>query len=503
MKKLTGEQAQIIQKSAAGGSIHAFAGTGKTTTLRMVCRKNPGKRYLYIAYNREMGRAAERVFPKENTEVRTMHSLAYQAVGREMLDNGHQLGNIKPFDVGKILGINNWFMAGRTLRTMRAFMQSDAPAITPAHAQEAMAQETATMTQSGLSALVDMADKVWRAMIKKNSPFHLEHDAYLKLAQLRGALDRKLSGYHLTLVDEAQDLNRVMVGILGGRRVLAVGDPYQAIYGWRGAKNTLDDFPGQKFYLTESFRFGPATADLATKLLHRFRGERKEIIGRGDTRLHPPQKDQLPDFATRHPHMRLSRGNTKLITEALRAEENAIPFHFCGGMREDIFDNILGVYGLESANREYAKRNRICQQLLKDGNGVDALKQYAKETGDNELTMAIELNARIDVVDAIARIKKRHIAHPQDAQILLLTAHRAKGLEHDNVLLLNDFTTFRIATSSPPSAAPAPYPLEEENEQEVNLLYVALTRARHNLAYNGQIQLFLDKEADHPPPPPS
>ncbi|HUR51951.1 MAG TPA: ATP-dependent DNA helicase [Mycobacteriales bacterium] len=62
-----------------------------------------------------------------------------------------------------------------------------------------------------------------------------------------GALEREATG--VVLLDEYQDTSvaqrRMLAGIFGGGHpVTAVGDPCQAIYGWRGAAvSNLDDFP--------------------------------------------------------------------------------------------------------------------------------------------------------------------------------------------------------------------------------------------------------------------
>jgi hypothetical protein len=50
-------------------------------------------------------------------------------------------------------------------------------------------------------------------------------------------------------------------------QVIYVGDPYQQIYEWRGAVNAMDHIRAPECALTESFRFGPAIAQLASRVL--------------------------------------------------------------------------------------------------------------------------------------------------------------------------------------------------------------------------------------------
>lgn len=90
--------------------------------------------------------------------------------------------------------------------------------------------------------------------------------------------------FRVVLLDEYQDTSvaqrRLLAGLFGGgtgHAVTAVGDPCQAIYGWRGASvANLDDFPAHfpygdgtpatRFSLSENRRSGGRLLDLANRL---------------------------------------------------------------------------------------------------------------------------------------------------------------------------------------------------------------------------------------------
>jgi len=80
--------------------------------------------------------------------------------------------------------------------------------------------------------------------------------------------------YHTVLVDEAQDLSPIqhkMVELINPTRVIAVGDPKQAIYAWRGAcTNSMELFQeqlhAQEFPLTMCFRCSKAVVKEAKKV---------------------------------------------------------------------------------------------------------------------------------------------------------------------------------------------------------------------------------------------
>ncbi|MGQ0465034.1 MAG: UvrD-helicase domain-containing protein [Sporichthyaceae bacterium] len=102
-----------------------------------------------------------------------------------------------------------------------------------------------------------------------------------KLAEQRPAVgESERARFSVVLLDEYQDTSvaqrRMLVGLFGGHPVTAVGDPCQAIYGWRGASvANLEDFPSHfhtpagpadRYSLRENRRNGELVLDLANSL---------------------------------------------------------------------------------------------------------------------------------------------------------------------------------------------------------------------------------------------
>lgn len=81
----TAEQEQVVEAVRAGGAVKvkAYAGAGKTSTLRMAAESRGRARGLYLAFNREIANEAARKFP-QNTRCRTVHSLAYSGTRPEI-----------------------------------------------------------------------------------------------------------------------------------------------------------------------------------------------------------------------------------------------------------------------------------------------------------------------------------------------------------------------------------------------------------------------------------
>ena len=98
--------------------------------------------------------------------------------------------------------------------------------------------------------------------------------------------------YKVVLLDEYQDTSQSQVRMLSalfgqGHPVTAVGDPYQAIYGWRGAaigtiKNFARDFncEDKKFSLSTTFRNDLEILDLANEIAEVVSSQTKTEVGR-------------------------------------------------------------------------------------------------------------------------------------------------------------------------------------------------------------------------------
>ena len=89
-----------------------------------------------------------------------------------------------------------------------------------------------------------------------------------------------------------------------------------------------------------------------------------------------------------------------------------------------------------------------------------------------------------DIKKLIKDITKQCVKEQSKAELILSTGHKSKGVEWDNVEIIDDFLNIRQE-------------LEEKDElkiakEELNLLYVAITRAKNSL--NISKDYILDEE---------
>ncbi|WP_244588951.1 UvrD-helicase domain-containing protein [Escherichia coli] len=267
------EQVAVIAWKEKRLVVCAFAGSGKSTTIRCFAEENPTERMLYIAYNRAIWDEAEQKFPF-NVNRQTSHQLVWPTAGKR-----HCLFNtLRLTDVVRALNSHNWLLARLTLDVLNRFMCSATIDITPEHITD---PDDCNGLQSGQILL--SAKKIWTIMSARQGDFPVTHDTYLELYQL--SKPNLSSRYTTLLFDDAQDANPVISAIVLNQDCLVamVGDTHQQIYCFRGADNAMQAPQLEKadrFWLTHSFRFGSKVARVVNTLLA-LKGKTHHITEKG------------------------------------------------------------------------------------------------------------------------------------------------------------------------------------------------------------------------------
>ncbi|EOZ4485605.1 UvrD-helicase domain-containing protein [Salmonella enterica subsp. diarizonae] len=452
----TPEQAAVIAWQGKRLVVGAFAGTGKTTTLRRFAEQNPDERMLYIAYNRAIRDEAEQKFPYHVT-CKTSHQLAYAATGRFFASR--LVSNLKVTDVARALNSKNWRMARAVLYTLNHFICSADVQITAIHAPD---EEELPDTERAQA--VTAAQRLWLMMTARQGDFPVTHDTYLKLYQL--SQPDLSSRYSTLLFDEAQDANPVTSAIVLSQRcrVVLVGDRHQQIYRFRGADNAMDAPQlehADRLWLTNSFRFGPEVANVANRLLA-LKGETHKVTGKG------PQ-DRVVDMLPRTCGHRavLHRTVCGVISTALHYSLAGKKVYWVGGMESYRVEDLLDLYWLSVDLPERMEKDTLTQ----DYRDYAEYCQVAEETGDPEMKQAVYiLDQFFPLPERLKTLRRQRVENERDADVTVCTAHRGKGLEWDVVTLYDDFAD--ILDPDMPA---------DKRDDELNLLYVATTRARRLL----------------------
>ena len=293
---LTGEDVVVLAK----------AGTGKTTTLtlgaRVVQNLQPGKKLLYIAYNRSVADEARAKFPP-NTEVKTSDAVAFSFVRTQYPDLFKKFKSetalFNKSDIATFLGLSSVTIGDEKYEASEiASMVQDAifkfeissdPALSQKHVAEAdvpmeLRDTVFSAAQMYFSDILNPDGKM---------PF-----AFNEMKKLWSMSKPDFSGVDsgvnmpidVVMLDEAQDTNDAVGSVVLNQpiQVIMVGDPDQAIYQFNGAKDQLQNAVAPyRLPLTESWRYGPEIGGFANRFLalkeRVYEIETNRGIGRGPT----------------------------------------------------------------------------------------------------------------------------------------------------------------------------------------------------------------------------
>lgn len=479
--ELTEEQQAIIA-SKGDIKINAVAGSGKTTTVIEYAKTRPASsKILYIAFNKSVKIEAEKKFKEKklyNTKVETAHSLAFKHIVRKY---GYQLrGNgYKTYEIADLLGLQGdgekhaeYIVANHINKFISYFCNSDKRTVQELNYRDIVTDKKA---KSFVNKFYKYIEKQTRILLAKMDRAEIEitHDFYLKKFQL-AEIDL---GYDYILFDEGQDASAAMLDIFLNQKAtkVIVGDTHQQIYGWRHAVNSLEKTNFKTFHLSTSFRFSQPIANLAIEILnwkrHLAAIEPFKITGKGNNA-------ELKSKAV------LARTNLGLLLKAIEliTEDNKLKnLYFEGNINSYTYaDDGTSLYDV--LNLYNGKRKYIKDQLIKQMNNLPELEEYTEKTEDMQMGMMIEIVKEYgnEIPGIIQSIKDKHINgdKKEEAEIIFSTIHRCKGMEYDSVHLVNDFITEEKLEKAANEKDPDVAKLNEE----INLVYVAVTRTKNKIS---------------------
>jgi len=317
------------------------------------------------------------------------------------------------------------------------------------------------------------------------------------------ALKLSIYKYDLLLVDEAQDLNRCQqeLAFHMGKRLIFCGDDRQAIYGFAGADcsslSSLAKILGETangvtvLPLTVTRRCGQAIVKEAKELVPDFEAHPDNTPGKISYMSYGSGDDDYRKFVGPG-DMVLCRCNAPLVRECFRFLRDGIKANIQGrDVGVGLFNVLKKIYrprgkGLMKredwiALFEGISANDLLTQLSQWVES-ETLKEQAKshpserkiETLSDKYNCLVCFTEGAQTVGDVVRKMDEIFTDTETTGVLLSSCHKAKGLEADNVFLL------RI------KEAPVPHPMaktQESYNQELNLLYIAITRAKHVFTY--------------------
>ena len=492
--QLTDEQIKIVN-SSGNIKINAIAGSGKTTSLIEYAKARKNSRILYLAFNKSVKLEAINKFNDarlKNVRIETAHSLAYRYIVKNSnykLTTKYSTYQIKDILQIKPFGekLNDYVLANHINKFISYFCNNRAKYVKELDYSELINEPKAKRFVEKYYENIEKQTRIFLAKMDK-SEIEITHDFYLKKFQLQNPT----LNYDYILFDEGQDASPTMLDVFLNQKStkVIVGDIHQQIYGWRYAVNSLDKVNFKDFYLTKSFRFNSEIADLAQEILK---------TKRHFTKIKSAVIKGLGNNKTTKTKVTLARTNIALLLKAIELliEDSQInKIYFEGNINsytyaEDggsIYD-ILNLY-----NRHY---KFIKDKLIKSMKDFEQLVEYADKIEDVQMKMIIQLVKKYtnQLPYFIKQLKIYHVNDNEKhlADMIFSTVHKSKGMEYDEVFLQNDFMSEekikKLVDDSKIKFAP------NSLAEEVNMLYVAVTRTKNKLSIPYDLLPFSEQES--------
>lgn len=480
--KLSPEQKQIIQ-SQGDIKINAVAGSGKTTTIIEYAKSRPsGSRILYLAYNKSVRIEAQTKFAEaglDNVRIETAHSLAYKNI---VFKHNYRVRAqaYRTYDIAELLGLkvsgekHAEFIAANHINQMISyFCNSDKMKLAELNYQDIVADKKANAFVSRYYDYLLQHARILLARMDRGE-IEITHDFYLKKFQLASPQ----LPYDFILFDEGQDASPAMLDVFIKQKAVKVivGDTHQQIYSWRFAINSLDKLDFKSYSLNNSFRFPKAIADLSKKIL-----AYKKQMGLKEV----PPIEGLGEAKYLKTKAVLARTNLGLLLRAIDilSENSKLKnIYFEGHISSYTYaDDGASLYDV--LNLYNGKRTLIKDKLIGLMRHMEDLEEYIENTDDVQLSMMVEIVNKYgnEIHNILKSLKEKHVnvSEKHKAEIVFSTVHRAKGMEYDEVELVNDFINEKRLDRQLKDEKEAP-DLSKLNE-EINLLYVAITRTKNKL----------------------
>lgn len=484
-------QQEAVYKAVSGTNKHviceAVAGSGKTTTAVGAAAVATG-RCGFVAYNKPNAQHLQsKLAGKANAC--TLHSLGFASVRRAFPQCGAPddskyrriLEAVKP----------DWF---RQSRNGRIFPNDAGQATlalvdkcrqTMASPEEFDAMVEHYNVEIPYGSENDVRDATFE-VINRGSDGNVKAIDFTDMLWLPVRRELPTERYSMLLVDEVQDFSKLMQRLAwkAGERLMILGDRNQAIYGFNGADT--ESMPSMIDGLSNNTPVGAADCPLTVT----FRCPKLHVLA---AQKIVPQIEALPSardgiIGTMEPEalaknvqvgdLVICRKNAPLVTATFKLLSAGVPAVMVG---RDFARGLVALIDKMNASDCVDLIAKINQWQEKQFDKLD--RKNAPESAYTEVTdrmsCIIELASEFDSVSELTgKINTlfTDVDNPEKT-VRMSSVHRAKGTEADRVFVLDPKCLPMIGRKSKPW----------EIQQEYNIAYVAVTRAKKELWFAGDV----------------
>lgn len=449
--------------------VNAGAGTGKTFTIVEGSKRTNGTNMAFLCFNKSIQTELAERLP-DNVVAKTFHALGFAALrsaGIKTRVNNYKVKNI----IDDILGKDfNAFPLVKLISLVKGSLieGTDQKSIFQLIDKYNINFESDREEEMAIGAIPTILE------VCRNDVSLIDFDDMIWIPIVN---QLPLPVFDVLFVDEAQDFNEMQRELIfrciGNGRVVIVGDKNQAIYGFRGAdSNSISIFQNEltkrgrkvkEFSLSLTWRCPKSVVKEANRFVSEFDCKEDAEEGRviENSPFNPSEGDMVlcrynaPLVSAFYDLIMQGKSAYVLGRDMTKGLVNAVnKITKNGNMGSDEFLQLLD----QDFHYNY---NRLIK--LEKTNQAHALE-------DKFECIRIFATKATTVTGILAEIKRVFNGN-EKGEIMLSTVHKAKGLEADNVYIL---ATERM-----------PHPKASDMREELNICYVAITRAKKNLHYCG------------------
>ena len=484
--------------------ISARAGSGKTTRIMKMVEELPkGSSNLILMYNKVVAEEAEARLKANGfsgTQAMTINKLGYQMtkiLSPRCWVKATKLEDILFFQLcGKNFKKKRKFKnAPKLCAMLKCLGWGPKDPMPDSFLQQVETQYNLDAGEG--SEYYEMVRTLYRTSCEDTKT--LDFDDQVLFPTIHGYQNR--IPYDNIFVDESQDLNQAQINLLkllvGPKtRLVAVGDPYQAIYGFRGASHNAVEILKQTFQMEETTM--PTCWRCSQAVIAEARGCVPDIVAKPDAEpggiVVYDEKDDagpkldLAKIVPSNPTFILCRTRAPLIGLAVDRMNNGKPFQLkLGSAGVDFIKKIHEQMEPNTVDKpQYIQR--LEDYLTREVRKLKARHQHSTAGFlEDTCTMLKEIAERVGLPQVPETIDKIFSLNGKDgdATVTLMTIHQSKGLEAYEVFLY--------------AAELLPHPFaksEWELEQEENLKYIAITRAQmfFNYVFTGRDETTTERD---------
>lgn len=457
----------FIQHESGSAIIEAVAGSGKTTTIVDAVRLLPDQDYIFLAFNKSIAEELK----ARGVRASTFHALCFAELNS-------RLAKRPKVDSGKVRLLFNNLVSDEEkeeyydLPKLVSLAKNSAFQCNESNEEWETLIEEHNLTFQNIDRAVRLADRL--LCLSNDRLDIIDFDDMLYLPWLKNF---SLRSYRTVFIDEAQDTNTLQLLLLRklvdpfAGRLIAVGDQAQAIYGFRGAGTGSMAAMSKMFSCAElplsiSYRCPKLVVQEAQKYVPQIEAWDEASLGRVE---YIPWPDSFPRGSAV-----LCRLNRPLVKLAFHLVSQGVSIRYLG---RDLSKTLKGIVKRLGAGvnietllaRVEVERDIEIEKAEKKGRGNAA---YVEDLYDSLLAIIERLPGQDKASSANPHIDAIFKETP-NASVTLTTVHKAKGMEWPVVFLL-DANRYM------------PHPRTKEGwqlQQEYNMLYVAVTRAKQSLFF--------------------